>query len=135
MNTTRAFFVVLLAGATAGAKVAGESLRGEFSDTAYALRSLDQSYEICEQRGCGCWTAGSFFHQRPVEESLSELRALERKQELEQKKEEEKKKKEAPPEIKPRKKQLKPKQKPETDEEAAETIRFELTSPARTGEI
>jgi hypothetical protein len=113
---------VLAVGATTGLKMAGDAVHGEFSETAYSLRSLDQSYYCSGFRGCNAATAGSCFIQRPVEESLAELRALEEKESrVEQKKADEKKATD-PPALKQKKKQLKPKKnssKPEGNQEAA----------------
>jgi hypothetical protein len=108
-------------------------LHGEFSETAYAVRSLNQSYEFKGHSGCGCWTAGSCFIQRPVDESLAELRAFEQKElQVEQKKrDEEKKKEEKKHDMKKKKKPLKPK--PDADDESG-PVRFELFDPTNSTE-
>jgi len=60
-------------GLTAGLSVVADAVKGELKDFAFAIRSLDQSYEIPAQKGCGAWTAGSSFTQEPVEKSLAIL--------------------------------------------------------------
>ncbi len=63
-----------VAGLTVGANAISNSVNAELEETAYALRSLDQSYSIPEQRSAGAWTAGSSFTQKPVAEAREELR-------------------------------------------------------------
>lgn len=60
-------------GATVGMNALATSVNEEMYDLARAIRSLDQSYEVRGVQGCGAWTAGSAFHQEPVEESLRRL--------------------------------------------------------------
>ncbi len=60
-------------GATVGVGAMSESVNQELTETAYAIRSLDQSYYIAPMRGCGSWTAGSCFIQRDVEEAHADL--------------------------------------------------------------
>ncbi len=62
-------------GATAGLKMAATSINEELKETALAFRSLDQSFEVKEQRSCRAWTAGSCYRQPPVEESRAALSA------------------------------------------------------------
>ena len=62
-------------GATVGLNAISTAVNEELEDVAFAIRSLDQSYEIRGVKGCGAWTAGSVFHQEPVKESLRELDA------------------------------------------------------------
>lgn len=64
---------VAVVGMTAGMSVVATSVNEELKDVAGALRSLDQSYIIPAQSGCGASTAGSSFTQAPVKESLHEL--------------------------------------------------------------
>ena len=66
-------------GLTAGLSVVAKSVNSEFQDLAFAIRSLDQSYEIPAQQGCGAYTAGSSFKQEPVEDSLAILCEIARK--------------------------------------------------------
>ena len=68
-------------GLTAGLSVAAKSVNAELLDMAFAIRSLDQSYEIPANRGCEAYTAGSSFKQEPVEESLAILCDIARKAE------------------------------------------------------
>ena len=62
-------------GATVGLNMVSRSVNEEMKDLAFALRSLDQSYAVRGFSGCGAYTAGSCFTQRPVKESLAELAA------------------------------------------------------------
>lgn len=63
-------------GATVGLNMAAHSVNEEMKDFAFAIRSLDQSYVIPAQSGCGAWTAGSCFQQENVEDSLADLCAM-----------------------------------------------------------
>jgi len=74
-------------GLTAGLGVVSRSVDGELQDLAFAIRSLDQSYEIPAQQSCGAYTAGSCFQQEPVEESLVLLCDISRKADKEEKEE------------------------------------------------
>lgn len=60
-------------GLTAGLSVAAKSVNAELLDMAFAIRSLDQSYEIPANVCCEAYTAGSSFKQEPVEKSLAIL--------------------------------------------------------------
>jgi len=69
-------------GIGSGMHVVATSVNEELKDVGYAIRSLDQSYSIPAQKGCnGAWTAGSEFKQQPVEQSIKELKQVERKAE------------------------------------------------------
>ena len=73
---------VAVVGMGAGVNVVATSVNEELKEVGYAIRSLDQSYSIPAQKGCnGAWTAGSEFKQQPVEQSLKELKQVERKAE------------------------------------------------------
>jgi hypothetical protein len=61
-------------GVGVGAAAIGNSAEDELGEIAYSIRSLDQSYRVNGFHGCGAWTAGSFYTQPPVEESLKQLR-------------------------------------------------------------
>ena len=74
-------------GLTTGLSMVSKSVNGELQDLAFAIRSLDQSYEIPAQQGCGAYTAGSCFKQEPVEESLAILCDIARKADKEEKEE------------------------------------------------
>lgn len=74
-------------GLTTGLSMVSKSVNGELQDLAFAIRSLDQSYEIPAQKGCGAYTAGSCFKQEPVEESLAILCDIARKADKEEKEE------------------------------------------------
>ncbi len=67
---------VAVVGLTTGLTVVAKSVNAELQDVAFAIRSLDQSYSIPAQEGCGARTAGSSFTQVPVEESLDDLREV-----------------------------------------------------------
>jgi hypothetical protein len=48
----------------------------------HSIRNLDQSYAIPAQTGSnGSWTAGSELIQQPVEQSIKELKQVERRSE------------------------------------------------------
>lgn len=64
---------VAVVGLTTGLTVVARSVNEELQDVAFAIRSLDQSYSIPAQEGCGSRTAGSSFTQEPVEKSIDEL--------------------------------------------------------------
>ena len=60
-------------GLTTGLSMVSQSVNGELQDLAFAMRSLDQSYNIPGQQCCVAYTAGSCCTQEPVEESLAIL--------------------------------------------------------------
>jgi len=62
-------------GAIAGLGAITHAVEDKLNETAFAIRSLDQSYVIRGQRGCAAWTAGSCYIQPPVRESLDALQA------------------------------------------------------------
>lgn len=68
-------------GVGAGMNVVATAVNDELKEVGYAIRSIDQSYSIPEQKGCGAWTAGSEFKQQPVKKSLRQLKQVERKAE------------------------------------------------------
>ena len=70
---------VAAVGVGAGLNVVASSVNEELKEVAYAIRSLDQSYSIPAQKGCGAWTAGSEYEQQSVEQSIAELKKIERK--------------------------------------------------------
>ena len=74
-------------GLTAGLSVAAKAVNSELQDLGFAIRSLDQSYEIHATQGCGAYTAGSSFKQEPVEKSLAILCDIARKAERAEKEE------------------------------------------------
>ncbi|MFN9718376.1 MAG: hypothetical protein ACK58L_06775 [Planctomycetota bacterium] len=76
---------IAVVGLTTGLTVVSRSVSEELRDVAFAIRSLDQSYSIPAQEGCGARTAGSSFTQEPVQKSLNELREVVRKSEREEK--------------------------------------------------
>lgn len=72
---------VAAVGVGAGLNVVATSVNEELNDVAFAIRSLDQSFTIPAQKGCGSWTAGSEFRQQPVRKSIRQLKASARKAE------------------------------------------------------
>jgi hypothetical protein len=73
--TTEAVLVgtVGVVGVVAGVSTLSRAVDEELKDVGFAIRSLDQSYGYCGQRGCCAWTAGSCFTQPCVDDSLVEL--------------------------------------------------------------
>ena len=73
---------VAVVGISTGLTVVASAVNEELKEVGFAVRSLDQSYQIPAQQGCaGGMTAGSEFQQAPVKESLAELREVARKAE------------------------------------------------------
>lgn len=62
-----------IVGATVGLGALSKTVNDELTEAAYAFRSLDQSYVLEGQAGCGAYTASSFFIQQDVETSHAEL--------------------------------------------------------------
>jgi hypothetical protein len=63
-----------VAGVAVGAGAISHSVNAELEETAFALRSLDQSYSFPEQRIGNAFVAGSSYTQKPVKEAHKELR-------------------------------------------------------------
>ena len=61
-------------GAAVGAGAVAHSVNAELEETAFAIRSLDQSYSIPEQRTANAFVAGSSYTQKPVKQAHKELR-------------------------------------------------------------
>lgn len=61
-------------GATVGLSAVAKSVNDELTDVALAIRSIDQSFHIEGNSGCGACVAGSSYDQCPVEQSLKLLR-------------------------------------------------------------
>jgi len=61
-------------GAAVGAGAVAKSVNAELEETAFALRSLDQSFSIPGQRIGKAYVAGSSYRQKSVEEAHRELR-------------------------------------------------------------
>ena len=76
---------VAVVGITTGLTVVAKSVNEELQDMSFAIRSLDQSYSIPAQEGCGARTAGSTFTQEPVEKSIDELCEIIQKAEKQEK--------------------------------------------------
>ena len=64
---------VAVIGVSTGFSVVATSVNEELKDVGFAIRSLDQSYNVPGVQGCCAFTAGSSFEQQPVGESLAEL--------------------------------------------------------------
>lgn len=67
---------VVTIGSVVGMKAVSHATNGELTDVAFALRSLDQSFEIEGASNCEAATAGSHFKQMPVIEAHAELREV-----------------------------------------------------------
>ena len=67
---------VAVVGVSAGLSVVANAVNQEMQDVAFAIRSLDQSYEIPGQISCCASTAGSSFQQQAVDISLQQLCAV-----------------------------------------------------------
>ena len=73
---------VTVVGISSGLSVISTAVNEELKDVGFAIRSLDQSYEIPARKSCtGAMTAGSVFKQAPVNKSLAELCEVARKAE------------------------------------------------------
>jgi len=64
---------ITILGAVVGLNAASEAVNAEMTEVATAIRSLDQSYLYTGHRSCRAWTAGSYFIQKPVSESVAEI--------------------------------------------------------------
>jgi hypothetical protein len=64
---------IAVLGGLVGLNAVASSVNGEMVEMASAIRSLDQSYAFTGQSSCRAWTAGSYYVQPKVEESLREL--------------------------------------------------------------
>jgi hypothetical protein len=60
-------------GATVGLSMASSAVNDELTETAFAIRALDQSYAVNGRMGTGAYVAGSSYQQRPVAESHAAL--------------------------------------------------------------
>jgi len=56
-----------------GLNVAARAVNEELTEFSHAIRSLDQSYEFFGHQSCRAWTAGSYYRQPDVQQSISEL--------------------------------------------------------------
>jgi hypothetical protein len=64
---------VAVLGAVVGLNTAATAVDEELKEFAAAIRSLDQSYGYAGHQSCRAWSAGSYYRQPDVEQSLSEL--------------------------------------------------------------
>lgn len=60
-------------GAVVGLNAAATAVDQELKEYASAIRSLDQSYGFVGHQSCRAWTAGSFYRQQDVQQSLADL--------------------------------------------------------------
>ena len=60
-------------GAVVGLSAASTAVDQELKEFAGAIRSLDQSYGYVGHQSCRAWTAGSFYRQQDVKQSLVDL--------------------------------------------------------------
>jgi Flp pilus assembly pilin Flp len=64
---------VAVLGVTVGLSTVATAVNDELKEVGFAIRSLDQSYGFVGQSSCRAWTAGSYYTQPRVEDSLAEL--------------------------------------------------------------
>ncbi len=64
---------VAVIGGTAGMNLLAHSVNDELQETAFAIRSLNQSYAVAGHASARAWTAGSSYTQPDVERSIEEL--------------------------------------------------------------
>ncbi len=60
-------------GAVVGLNAAGTAVDQELKEFAGAIRSLDQSYGYSGHQSCRAWTAGSYYRQQDVQQSVNDL--------------------------------------------------------------
>lgn len=60
-------------GAVVGLNAASTAVDEELKEFAGAIRSLDQSYGYMGHQSCRAWTAGSYYRQQDVQQSLADL--------------------------------------------------------------
>ncbi len=60
-------------GTVVGLNAATNAINAEMVELAEAFRSLDQSYVVRGHQSCGAWTAGSYYRQKHVEESVASI--------------------------------------------------------------
>ncbi|MBA4032289.1 MAG: hypothetical protein C0478_15570 [Planctomyces sp.] len=60
-------------GSIVGLNAVASAVNGEMVELAQGFRSLDQSYVIRGHQSCGAWTAGSYYRQAHVEESVAAI--------------------------------------------------------------
>jgi hypothetical protein len=108
-----------VAGVTVGAGALAHSVNAELEETAFAIRSLDQSYSFPEQKIGNAFVAGSSFTQKPVKEAHKELREqIERDRAAQEKAQ---KAEEPKPAVQPPKKK---KKKNKADDDELEPVTF-----------
>lgn len=64
---------VAVLGSVVGLGAVAHAVNEEMVEMASAVRSLDQSYVVRGHSGCRAWTAGSYYIQPRVEDSVREL--------------------------------------------------------------
>ena len=60
-------------GAVVGLNAASTAVDQELKEFAGAIRSLDQSYGYVGHQSCRAWTAGSYYRQPAVQQSIVDL--------------------------------------------------------------
>lgn len=60
-------------GAVVGLNAASTAVDQELKEFAGAIRSLDQSYAYMGHQSCRAWSAGSYYRQQDVQQSLTDL--------------------------------------------------------------
>ena len=60
-------------GAVVGLNAASTAVDQELKEFSGAIRSLDQSYGFVGHQSCRAWTAGSYYRQQSVQQSVSDL--------------------------------------------------------------
>ncbi len=67
---------VAVIGGTAGMNMMGHAVNDELRETAFAIRSFDQSYAVSGYVSGRAWKAGSSYTQQDVKKSLRELEII-----------------------------------------------------------
>jgi len=60
-------------GTVVGLNAASTAVDQELKEFAGAIRSLDQSYGFAGHQSCRAWTAGSYYRQQDVQQSVNDL--------------------------------------------------------------
>ena len=60
-------------GAVVGLNAASSAVDQELKEFASAIRSLDQSYGFVGHQSCRAWSAGSYYRQQDVRQTLQDL--------------------------------------------------------------
>ncbi len=60
-------------GAVVGLSTVSNAVDAELKEVGFAIRSLDQSYGYYGHQSCNAWTAGSYYIQPKIEDSMVDL--------------------------------------------------------------